>query len=80
MSMLKKPRRNIRRRDTDNDENDDDTEVTQIVTKKTVSKILESKNKKEKKKPSVLSFEEEWNEGEKWCFLNMFKIILVKVG
>ncbi|XP_054271583.1 PAX3- and PAX7-binding protein 1-like [Macrosteles quadrilineatus] len=66
MSVMKKPRRNIRRRDLDNDENDgEETEVSLLQFKKTTSnKTSEVKVKKEKKKPSVLSFEEEWNDAD----------------
>lgn len=65
MSVFKKPKRNIRRRDLDNDENEvEDTESSQMPSRKTLSKSSsDMKTKKEKKKPSVLSFEEEWNEG-----------------
>uniref|UniRef100_A0A1B6HWV2 GCF C-terminal domain-containing protein n=1 Tax=Homalodisca liturata TaxID=320908 RepID=A0A1B6HWV2_9HEMI len=65
MSVMKKPKRNIRRRDFDNEENEgDELEETHIQMKKAMSKSSEQKMKKEKKKHSVLSFEEEWNDAD----------------
>uniref|UniRef100_A0A1B6M7W2 GCF C-terminal domain-containing protein n=2 Tax=Graphocephala atropunctata TaxID=36148 RepID=A0A1B6M7W2_9HEMI len=65
MSVMKKPKRNIRRRDFDNEENEgEESEETHILTKKATSKSTDLKMKKEKKKHSVLSFEEEWNDAD----------------
>lgn len=64
MSVLKKPKRNIRRRDFDNEENEHEDSETTTVKKSTSNKSLDAKVKKEKKKPSILSFEEEWNDGK----------------
>lgn len=67
MSLFKKPKRNIRRRDFDIiDENDEegDMKTNSVDSKKTGNiKSTEVKVKKDKKKQSVLSFDEEWDEG-----------------
>lgn len=72
MSFFKKPKRNIRKRDIgSNDENDEENDFNvkedgdSAEPKKSLTvKSLELKPKKEKKKQSILSFEEEWNEAD----------------
>lgn len=65
MSVLKKPKRNIRRRDFDHDENEDDVSLAIGSNSKKLSvKSTEGKLKKDQNKPSILSFEEEWNDGK----------------
>lgn len=69
MSIFKKPKRNIRKRDIgSNDENEEEHDLKEDGDSAEPKKSLavrssETKPKKDKKKQSVLSFEEEWNEG-----------------
>uniref|UniRef100_A0A1B6C9W1 GCF C-terminal domain-containing protein n=1 Tax=Clastoptera arizonana TaxID=38151 RepID=A0A1B6C9W1_9HEMI len=68
MSLFKKPKRNIRRRDFDsNEENEEegDFKIDGQDSKKNVNvKTNDPKVKKEKKKQAVLSFHEELDEGD----------------
>lgn len=75
MSIFKKPKRNIRKRDIgSNDENEEENDFKEDGDSAELKKSLpvkssEPKSKKDKKKQSVLSFEEEWNEGTESFYL-----------